>query len=45
MRTATRYVLTPATELRERNARYGAIGVCVGSGQAVGVVLENPQAG
>ena len=45
VRTATRYVLTLATELRERNARYGAIGVCVGSGQAVAVVLENPQAG
>jgi 3-oxo-5,6-didehydrosuberyl-CoA/3-oxoadipyl-CoA thiolase len=43
--TGTRYVLTLATELRERNARYGAVGVCVGSGQAVAVVLENPQAG
>lgn len=42
--TGTRYVLTLATELRERNARYGAIGVCVGSGQAVAVVLENPYA-
>jgi 3-oxo-5,6-didehydrosuberyl-CoA/3-oxoadipyl-CoA thiolase len=45
VRTATRYVLTLATELRERNARYGAVGVCVGSGQPVAVVLENPQAG
>jgi hypothetical protein len=34
-----------ATELRERNARCGAVGVCIGSGQAVAVVLENPQAG
>ena len=42
--TGTRYVLTLATELRERNARYGAVGVCIGSGQAVAVVLENPQA-
>jgi hypothetical protein len=33
-----------ATELHERNARYGAIGVCVGSGQGVAVVLENPSA-
>jgi 3-oxo-5,6-didehydrosuberyl-CoA/3-oxoadipyl-CoA thiolase len=43
--TGTRYVLTLATELRERNARYGAVGVCIGSGQAVAVVLENPAAG
>jgi acetyl-CoA acetyltransferase len=43
--TSTRYVLTLATELRERNARYGAVGVCIGSGQAVAVELENPQAG
>jgi 3-oxo-5,6-didehydrosuberyl-CoA/3-oxoadipyl-CoA thiolase len=42
--TGTRYVLSLATELRERRARYGAIGVCVGSGQGVAVVLENPAA-
>jgi 3-oxo-5,6-didehydrosuberyl-CoA/3-oxoadipyl-CoA thiolase len=42
--TGARYVLTLALELRERNARYGAIGVCVGSGQAVSIVLENPHA-
>jgi 3-oxo-5,6-didehydrosuberyl-CoA/3-oxoadipyl-CoA thiolase len=42
--TGTRYVLTLATELAERNARYGAIGVCVGSGQGVAIVLENPNA-
>src|SRR5246500_4358061 len=39
--TGARYVLTLATELRERGARYGAIGVCVGSGQGVALVLEN----
>ena len=33
--TGTRYALTLATELRERNARYGVIGVCIGSGQGV----------
>lgn len=38
--TGTRYLLTLATELRERGARYGVIGVCIGSGQAVAVVLE-----
>ncbi|ORA27328.1 thiolase family protein [Mycobacterium aquaticum] len=42
--TGARYVLTLATELRERGARYGVIGVCVGSGQGVAVVLENPAA-
>ena len=42
--TGARYVLTLATELAERNARYGAVGVCIGSGQAVAVVLENPHA-
>ena len=42
--TGTRYVLTLATELRERNVCYGAVGVCIGSGQGVAVVLENPQA-
>jgi acetyl-CoA acetyltransferase family protein len=39
--SGTRYVLTLATELRERGARYGVLGVCVGSGQGVAVVLEN----
>jgi acetyl-CoA acetyltransferase family protein len=42
--SGTRYVLTLATELRERGARYGVAGVCVGSGQGVAVVLENPAA-
>jgi hypothetical protein len=35
-------VLTHAIELREREARYGVLGVCVGSGQGVALVLENP---
>lgn len=39
--SGVRYVLTMATELRERNLRYGVAGVCVGSGQGVAVVLEN----
>jgi hypothetical protein len=30
-----------ATELRERQARYGPIGICVRSGQGVAVVLEH----
>jgi acetyl-CoA acetyltransferase family protein len=39
--SGTRYVLTLATELRLRGARYGVLGVCVGSGQGVALVLEN----
>jgi acetyl-CoA acetyltransferase family protein len=42
--TGCRYLLTLATELRERGVRYGAVGVCIGSGQGVAVVLENPHA-
>ena len=42
--SGTRYVLTLATELRERGASYGVAGVCVGSGQGVAIVLENPAA-
>jgi acetyl-CoA acetyltransferase family protein len=38
--SGTRYVLTLATELRLREARYGVLGVCVGSGQGVAMVLE-----
>jgi acetyl-CoA acetyltransferase family protein len=40
--SGTRYVLTLATELQLRGARYGVLGVCVGSGQGVALVLENP---
>ena len=42
--SGTRYVLTLATELSLRKARYGVLGVCVGSGQGVAMVLENPNA-
>jgi acetyl-CoA acetyltransferase family protein len=42
--SGTRYVLTLATELRLRGVRYGAAGVCVGSGQGVALILENPRA-
>jgi acetyl-CoA acetyltransferase len=42
--SGTRYVLTLATELRGRGLRYGILGVCVGSGQGVAMVLENPAA-
>jgi acetyl-CoA acetyltransferase family protein len=39
--SGTRYVLTLATELRARQARYGILGVCVGSGQGVALVIES----
>ena len=42
--SGSRYVLTLATELQQRQARYGVLGVCVGSGQGVALVLENPEA-
>jgi acetyl-CoA acetyltransferase family protein len=42
--SGTRYVLTLATELHLRGLRYGVLGVCVGSGQGVALVLENPAA-
>jgi acetyl-CoA acetyltransferase family protein len=42
--SGTRYVLTLTIELRMREARYGVLGVCVGSGQGVALVLENPRA-
>jgi acetyl-CoA acetyltransferase family protein len=42
--SGTRCVLTLAIELRERGLRYGAIGVCVGSGQGVALVIENTSA-
>lgn len=42
--SGTRYALTLATELRLRGVRYGIAGVCVGSGQGVALVLENPRA-
>jgi acetyl-CoA acetyltransferase family protein len=42
--SGTRYVLTLATELRMRQAARGVLGVCVGSGQGVALVLENPKA-
>jgi acetyl-CoA acetyltransferase family protein len=41
--SGTRYVLTLAIDLQVREARYGVLGVCVGSGQGVALVLENAQ--
>ena len=38
--SGTRGVLKLATELAERDARYGCLGICVGSGQGVALVLD-----
>jgi acetyl-CoA acetyltransferase family protein len=38
--SGTRCVLTLVTELQERQARYGCIGICVGSGQGVAAIIE-----
>jgi len=38
--TGTRYLLTLAHQLRASGARYGCVGVCVGSGQGVALVIE-----
>ena len=38
--TGTRYLLTLAHQLRVTGARYGCVGVCVGSGQGVALVIE-----
>jgi len=38
--TGTRYLLTLAQQLRVSGARYGCVGVCVGSGQGVALVIE-----
>ena len=38
--TGTRYLLTLAHQLRNTGARYGCVGVCVGSGQGVALVIE-----
>jgi acetyl-CoA acetyltransferase len=40
--SGTRGVLTLAIELNQRAARYGCLGICIGSGQGVAIVLERP---
>jgi acetyl-CoA acetyltransferase family protein len=38
--SGTRCVLTLVTELQERQARHGCIGICVGSGPGVAAIIE-----
>jgi 3-oxoadipyl-CoA thiolase len=43
--SGARLVTTLAWELRRRGARYGVAALCVGVGQGVATVIENPEAG
>ena len=40
--TGLRLVLTLARQLREGNLRYGIAAACVGGGQGMAVLIENP---
>ena len=42
--TGTRLVLTLMHELRRAKKRYGIASACIGGGQGIAVLLENPQA-
>jgi acetyl-CoA acetyltransferase len=42
--SGARLVTTLAWELRRRGARYGIASLCVGVGQGVATVIENPEA-
>ena len=41
--TGLRLVMTLARQLREQNLRYGIAAACVGGGQGMAVLIENPQ--
>src|SRR6185312_8913658 len=40
--TGARLTLTLALELRKRGARYGVASACIGGGQGIALVIENP---
>ena len=42
--TGTRLLLTLGYELRRRGARYGLATACIGGGQGIAMILENPAA-
>jgi acetyl-CoA acetyltransferase family protein len=42
--TGTRLVLTLVRELNERGKRWGAASACIGGGQGIAIVVENPNA-
>jgi len=43
--TGTRLVLTLMHELRRTNKRLGIASACIGGGQGIAILIENPQAG
>jgi acetyl-CoA C-acetyltransferase len=42
--TGTRIVLTLALELRRCGGRYGVASACIGGGQGIAILIENPAA-
>jgi acetyl-CoA acyltransferase 2 len=42
--TGTRLVLTLMHELRRSNLRYGVASACIGGGQGIAILIENPRA-
>jgi acetyl-CoA acetyltransferase family protein len=42
--TGTRLLLTLVRELRERGKRFGVASACIGGGQGIAVLVENPDA-
>ena len=42
--TGTRLLLTLVRELNERGSRYGIASACIGGGQGIAVLVENPNA-
>ena len=42
--TGTRILLTLVRELRERKQRWGVASACIGGGQGIAVLVENPDA-
>jgi acetyl-CoA acetyltransferase family protein len=43
--TGTRLLLTLGREMRRRGARYGVASACIGGGQGIAMLLENPRVG
>ncbi|MEO7887896.1 MAG: acetyl-CoA C-acyltransferase, partial [Polaromonas sp.] len=41
--TGVRLTMTVAREMRRAGARYGIASACVGGGQGIALLLENPQ--
>ena len=42
--TGTRLVITLVRELRRRNKKYGIASACIGGGQGIAILVENPKA-